>query len=174
MINVIEKYLDELVEIKSDIYNTEFEYGDSTNDSYDTLKEFYLEFMLNNLYQDKLTTTKKHRLNQREFREELLKKYKGCIVTGETCEVELTAAHIVPVSENDNYDIDNGLLLSENLHRTFDHYLWSINPKTMTIETKSGKNAGHIEKYKNHKINLEPTTTLYKNLSKHHSNFLKN
>ena len=45
---------------------------------------------------------------------------KKCIVTNDNCVRELTACHIIPIKENENYDIDNGLLLKESIHRTFD------------------------------------------------------
>jgi len=32
-----------------------------------------------------------------------------------------------------NFDINNCLLLSSNLHKTFDKYYWSINPNTLNV-----------------------------------------
>ena len=48
----------------------------------------------------------------------------------EVCE----AAHIIPFSKCENFDIDNGLLLNSILHKLFDKYDWSINPNSLCIE----------------------------------------
>ena len=60
------------------------------------------------------------------------------------------ACHIIPFSESNNFDIDNGLLLNSNLHKLFDKYYWSINPETLCIETSD-------------KCNTYDCITLYKN-----------
>ena len=86
---------------------------------------------------------------------------------------ELTAAHIIPIKENENYDIDNGLLLTENLHKTFDKYRWSINPDTLLIEINKNIDVGSIKKYQNYKVPLQINTELYSNLLLHYNIFLE-
>ena len=46
---------------------------------------------------------------------------------------QLEACHIVPFSEGSPMCIENGLLLTRNLHSTFDDYTWSINPFTLYL-----------------------------------------
>ena len=134
-----------------------------------------LEFMLENFYDIKFIENKRKRLHQTEFRQELLKKFNNkCIITGESCVLELTACHIIPISEDENYDIENGLLLVENLHRTFDKYLWSINPKTKQIEVKININTGTINQYKDNNITIDLSPRMYINLLDHYNKFLSN
>jgi putative restriction endonuclease len=47
----------------------------------------------------------------------------------------LDGAHVVPVSSGGSDDPRNGLLLSASHHRAYDKHLWTINPKTLDIET---------------------------------------
>lgn len=134
----------------------------------------HLKFLLENCYDIDIVDDTKQRLNQSEFREQLLKKFNNkCLITGEDCEIELTACHIVPVKDEESYDIDNGLLLRSNLHNTFDKYLWSINPDTLVIETKPRVRVGNISQYTGQKVQLVLTPDLRSNLMKHYELFIK-
>lgn len=87
-------------------------------------------------------------LIQTTFRKELLKKFNNkCVVSEINCVDELEAAHLVPFCEDNKLDINNGLILTRNLHATFDKYHWSINPNTLLIEIKED-----ILKEKNHQL----------------------
>ena len=135
---LLEDYLDnyeqEQKSISPLIYSmyTKFNYDDEDNYILD------LDFMLNNIYNIKFlekNQLRERRMEQTEFRQTLLKEFNNkCIVTENDCEDELEACHIVPVSTNKNYSIDNGLLLARTIHATFDKFAWSINPDTFTIE----------------------------------------
>ena len=86
----------------------------------------------------------KSRPDQTNFRNEVIKYFNVCPITGlgpDECE----AAHIIPVSSNGEYILSNGLLLGAQIHKTFDKYLWSINPLTYQIVCKP--NAGSIGLY---------------------------
>lgn len=134
----------------------------------------YLNFLLKNVYNIRIVENKKKRMGQTEFREGIIKKFNNCcIITGNDCLDELTAAHVIPVHDSENYDIDNGLLLSENLHRTFDKYKWAVNPDTCKIEINQNENVGSIIKYANTELNLDISPELYTNLKHHYRNFLK-
>lgn len=73
------------------------------------------------------------RAGQSDFRNSLRKAWGKCAITGcETLNV-LDAAHIYPYrGEKDNH-IKNGLLLRTDIHRLFDSFLLSIDPRTLTI-----------------------------------------
>jgi len=132
-----------------------------------------LDFMLKNLYNIVIVDNRKRRLHQTEFREQILNKYnRTCIITGINCETELTACHIIPISEDENYDIDNGLLLVENLHKTFDKYLWSINPKTKQIIVKENIGNSTITQYNNKFLEIDISPQMYYNLLNHYNKFL--
>jgi hypothetical protein len=134
----------------------------------------HLKFLLENCYDIDVTENIKQRLNQTEFRNELLKKFNSCcLITGEDCEIELAACHIIPVKDEESYDIDNGLLLRSNLHNTFDKYLWSINPETLIIESRTNIKVGNISQYVGQKIKLSLTPDLKTNLGKHYQIFLE-
>ena len=74
----------------------------------------------------------KKRIGQQEFKQELINRYgKKCILSGADT---FDACHIIPFSDSENMDPDNGLLLNPTHHRMFDNYEWSINPNTLQIE----------------------------------------
>ena len=86
----------------------------------------------------------KSRPSQTSFRDNLINYFKVCPITGlgpDECE----AAHIIPVCSDGDYVLTNGLLLGAHIHKTFDKYLWSINPSTRQIVCKP--NSGSIGTY---------------------------
>jgi predicted restriction endonuclease len=143
--------------------------------------ESEMELDLNILLQVKYKNIKKvekrtelDRKYQKRFKKDLLKRYNNkCVISGNNCKDELEAAHIIPVSEHGSYNIDNGLLLSSNLHKTFDKYYWSINPKKSVIEIKEETNVGSIKKYQGYKIDIELNYNILRNLENHYNIFLK-
>jgi predicted restriction endonuclease len=157
--------------IKSDLLGKykQFDYEDEDDMELDL--DLLLSVKYNNI---KVSELKEERCEQTKFRKELLKLYSECIVTKNNCDTELDAAHIKPHSEGGKYHINNGLILSTNLHRTFDKYLWSINPDTLIIECNKNRNTGSIKMYENKKINLKLTPKLKENLQYHYDNFIKN
>ena len=162
----LEDYLDKInnKEIDDSIFNKykDFDYDD------EDIFQIDLEFLLNNIYDIKLVENKLKRTGQCEFRQKVLEFYGGkCIVSGNECEIELEAAHIVPFSKCQDYNINNSLLLERNIHSTFDEYLWSINPDTFIIEVR--ENSGTIEKYKGVKLDL--SNNLRSNLQEHYKIF---
>ena len=70
------------------------------------------------------------------------------------------------ISDHGSYDINNGLLLTSTLHKTFDKYYWSI------IETKNNINIGSIKNYVGNKVNLELNDNLIKSLEYHYKQFI--
>lgn len=67
------------------------------------------------------------RRGQNKFRQKLLSTYRGrCCVTGCSVEYLLEAAHINPHSEEENYEVENGLLMRSDIHTLFDLNLLAI------------------------------------------------
>ena len=160
---------------KSDLEDfTKFDYDDETRFKH------HLTWLLNNCYPLVLVNkpsdaieSKKKRMGQQEFRDELFKMYSNtCVISGNICDVELEAAHIVPYAESGSYDLSNGLLLTSNFHKTFDKYLWSINPETFTIEIKNNVNVGNIKHYMGQKINIVLNNELINNMKYHYNKFI--
>lgn len=78
---------------------------------------------------------KEKRKDQQSFRNDLIERYNGCIITG-VSDIVCDACHIIPHSECDNkdkYNVDNGLLMRSDLHILFDKGLLKINPHTSEI-----------------------------------------
>ena len=66
----------------------------------------------------------------KQFRNRILSEDRKCVITGETFEAVLDAAHICPVKEFDNDGIDNGLVLRADIHRLYDRKVFFIDPRS--------------------------------------------
>ena len=87
--------------------------------NYNSLELFKIDVdSLLSIYQIQLTEPKKIRSKQEKFRDDLIKRDKSCIISNNDYE-ECDAAHIVPLLDSNNYDVDNGLLLDKSLHSSF-------------------------------------------------------
>ena len=144
----LEEYLDKITntELEDCIFSRykDFDYDD------EDIFQIDLEFLLNNIYDIKIVESKQKRLGQQEFRQKVLELYDSkCIISKNDCITELEACHIIPISTEEDYSLNNSLLLEHNIHSTFDKYLWSINPDTFIIEVKD--NCGSIKKYEGKK-----------------------
>lgn len=183
IVNIIESKLKndiDMYDIFINIYNNYLSYNFySYNECKNTLLFIYSIIFDINIDENKLTNKLKRnecRLNrdsQLKFRNKLIKRYKQCIIeniSSDQCE----AAHIVPLSDNFNYSADNGLLLSCNLHKLFDRYIWSINPNTLSIEVLKNNKQYSINKYNGNKLsrNLFNKNTI-NNLKIHYNKFNK-
>ena len=114
----------------------------------------------------------KIRENQTLFRNKLIEKFKKCIISN-SIEIECDAAHIIPVKNYGNYELNNGLLLCSNLHTTFDMFLWSINPITFEIIVSEKRDAGTIKTYNNHCLKNKLDKSYEYNLTWHYNKFLE-
>jgi len=174
MISNIENYL---LQNKEKIINYNI-YDNYKIFNYDNKELFtlHLDFLLNNFYKDikiKEINISNKRLNQDEFRNLLLNKYKKCIITNNNCIDELEACHIIELKNGGKCNINNGFLLERNIHATFDKNIWCINPNTLLIEIKNEmKCTGTISKYKNFKVNIKLNDELYNNLLIRYNNFI--
>ncbi len=127
-------------------------------------------------YEHKPKELKDKRIDQDKFRDLLIKRYNKCIITGNgdaVCE----GCHIIPLSECNNYDIDNGLLLDNSIHTLFDKYLLTIYHKTsqIMIKEKILKNDNYVNftKYNGMKIENLNQNTL-NNLKLHNEKYFEN
>jgi hypothetical protein len=132
-----------------------------------------LDLLLQTVYTDVKIIQDSHvRLLQHEFRKGLIEQYSGkCVVSYNDSLEELEASHIVEVKDGGDSDISNGLLLEANLHKTFDKYLWTINPDTLIIESNPNNVTNSVKKYIGNKVNIELNPFLYTNLKKRYDIF---
>ena len=116
----------------------------------------------------------KERYYQKKFSKKIFERDVKCIVVGKGNHVEFEACHIVPVSEGGDYTESNGLLLTRNLHKLYDDYLFSIHPETFNIEAISMNEEiiGSIIDYLGKKVNLNPDFFMEINLKSHWAKFL--
>jgi predicted restriction endonuclease len=109
----------------------------------------------------------KEKRKDSSFRKNVLERFnRKCIIT-KNQEEECEIAHILPFcecNELQKYDVNNGLLLSANIHKLFDKYIFSINPFTFSIEVKKDK-IYTISDYEGMKLNLHIENIPY--LEKH-------
>ena len=154
----------------NDIINKFIKYYNNSNDLM-----LDVNFLLNTLHTDVsiIEKGKSKRYKQEVFRKKVIERYKSCIVTGALDEAELEAAHIIPHKDVNSCDLDNGILLNRMIHKTFDNYNWSINPKTLKIEINKStkdKRVSSILLYENKKIKIENSSITY--LHEHYHKFL--
>ena len=94
------------------------------------------------------------------------------IATGSTDYTSLFTISFFNRLYHELYD-DTSMHFAKWYARTFDKYLWSINPDTLVIECKTNFNIGSIGKYKNKKINIKLNEKIKKNLQYHYNIFSK-
>lgn len=118
------------------------------------------------------------RTYQQKLRNDAIIRYSGkCVISGETKQRLLEVAHIKPVSDcsniNEKKDINNTLLLWIDLHKYFDCYAFSINPKTYRIEVNMNiEEYEWLHKYQNMKIDcIDDKMSKY--IIHHYTIFLK-
>lgn len=180
MSTFITKYIEENKINKTllQIYN---ELKDKENDiiSLDLLKYVLLEYHNFDVdfeieFDKKETEEREKRKYQQKLRKAAFERYKHCVISERPEKLLLEAAHIKPVSECGNNkekeDIDNVLLLWHDIHKYFDDYLVSINPKTSIFEIKEYIDIDLFNEFKNKKIdNLNSNTLNY--LTNHYDKF---
>jgi hypothetical protein len=155
--------------------NNEIEFNKNLNkyDLYNKLIEQFskkkVDFVMYDLFQyihaEKEEKTK--RSDQQSFREDLIKKYNKCIITGIPAKV-CEACHIVPFAicdDRDKYNADNGILLRRDIHTLFDDGSLKINPNTLLVEiSKEIKNDPQMKIYSDMhgmKVNIDKNTLLF-------------
>jgi predicted restriction endonuclease len=140
---------------------------------YNKLKALYndhdIKFVLLTFYNydielelKKDTEEREYRHYQQILRKESFERYNNkCVISGIKEELLLEVAHIKPVSEcellQEKSDVNNTLLLWMDIHKYFDKYLISINPKTSKVEVK----CEYLMKYNNLEVQLTDKTKEY-------------
>lgn len=126
-----------------------------------------------------LTTEKENlvkcRVGQGEFREKLMKYWRGCSVTNFQNIELLNASHIKPWSSSTNeerLDVYNGLLLIPNLDKLFDRGYISFDDGGKILISKFLKDYSSLGVNKDMKINVEEKHKKY--LSFHREKVFKN
>lgn len=112
--------------------------------------------------EERRTATLKARPLQRAFRDALFRTYSGrCVVSGCTVPEALEAAHIVPHTGDPTWDqAENGLLLRRDLHSLFDAFLWSVEPKSSSLQVSERLKSTDYAKLADRKVRHKAATEL--------------
>jgi predicted restriction endonuclease len=113
------------------------------NDELDQLITFNsqdIDLVIEMRFPNKILETKKrlcdYRIHSKQFRNKTINKFKVCAITGishSICE----AAHILPYSKCKDFEKDdefNSILLSANMHKSFDKNYFTIDSDTCKIK----------------------------------------
>lgn len=85
-------------------------------------------------------------LRYRGFRRKILSRDKRCVLTKETTEKTLEAAHLIPARNYENDQLCNGIMLRADLHRLFDANLFTFDTKGK-VDIRGNEN-GLSKKYR--------------------------
>lgn len=88
------------------------------------------------------------RLRYRGFRKTILARDNRCVLTKETTERTLEAAHLIPAGNYENDQPCNGIMLRADLHRLFDANLFTFDTKGKVVGIKMGsqRNIGSVSR----------------------------
>jgi len=145
--SLLEKYLDTQTSIVNDLDYNNFKFDDKE------LFEDELTFLLDNIYQIKIYDSERQRNKQKEWANKIKQLFNNkCVVSNDTANY-LEACHLMEIKDKENYDLDNGIILTKNLHYQFDNNEWCINPFTYEVEVKNNV-IGDISGYQGKKLDL--------------------
>ena len=173
--NDIIKYIDNNNDININIL-----YDELINNVNKDILDFILYDKFNYEHIEEVNETIEEKIKRYDsvFKKSVKEKYKKCMITGKPlymCQV----AHIYPFSESDiieKYDINNGLLLSIDLHLLFDNFKFIIDPDThivsFTDDVLNDDSMSYYITFHNTKIDLNNKNIYY--LKKKYENIIKN
>lgn len=175
--DLFEKYNNDPYQVFLEIYKNYHKYGFiSYEDCKNSLMLEFNEILNIDLDEIKiidLLRKEEHSINrdsQIEFDKQLKELYGKCVVSG-IDSYDCQACHIIPVSENGQNNINNGLLLNSGLHKSFDDFKWSINQNGF-IESKEYEGL-NIKQYVNKQVNINVNNKiLMDNLKWHYDKYL--
>ena len=88
---------------------------------------------------EKISSQVKRLYRNPKFREKIFKQHGStCSCCDIAMEKLIEAAHIIPVEDNGNDDVRNGIPLCPTHHTAFDNFLFTINPSDNSIIYKDG------------------------------------
>ncbi len=95
---------------------------------------------------EKISSQVKRLYRNPKFREKILKQHGStCSCCDIAMEKLIEAAHIIPVEDNGNDHVKNGIPLCPTHHTAFDNFLFTINPNDNSIIYKEGLNSEDLQ-----------------------------
>ena len=107
---------------------------------YEQLNELYpkskVDFVMYDMFgYEHLLPNDRMKRTDDQYKKDVRKRYGDrCIITGVRATTQV--CHIVPFSESDElerYDVNNGILLRDDIHRLFDRHDLRIDPNTLIV-----------------------------------------
>jgi len=113
---------------------------------------------------EKISSQVKRLYRNPKFREKILKQHGSiCSCCDIAMEKLIEAAHIIPVEDNGNDDVKNGIPLCPTHHTAFDNFLFTINPTDNSIIYKEGLNSEDLQITKTEcKLNVSKESLEYR------------
>ena len=95
---------------------------------------------------EKISSQVKRLYRNPKFREKILKQHGSiCSCCDIAMEKLIEAAHIIPVEDNGNDDVKNGIPLCPTHHTAFDNFLFTINPTNNAIIYREGLSSQDLQ-----------------------------
>ena len=82
------------------------------------------------LYEERNHRRSTQQIRDEKFRPQIIGLDGRCVISGETTEAALDAAHIIPAAKNGNEIPENGITLRADIHRQYDSGMFIIYPET--------------------------------------------
>ena len=109
------------------------------------------------LYKERKHRRSTQQIRDEDFRRDIIALDEKCVISGETTEAALDAAHIIPARENGNEIPENGIALRADIHRLYDRDrdrdrdrgIFQIHPKTGKVRIDPAKRRKLSEDYIN-------------------------
>ena len=81
------------------------------------------------LYKERNHRRSTQQIRDEEFRPHIIALDEMCVISGETTEAALDAAHIIPAAQEGNEIPENGITLRADIHRLYDRGIFQIHPE---------------------------------------------
>ena len=107
------------------------------------------------LYKERNHRRSTQQIRDEDFRRDIIALDEMCVISGETTEAALDAAHIIPARKNGNEIPENGIALRADIHRLYDRDrdrdrgIFQIHPKTGKVRIDPAKRRKLSEDYIN-------------------------
>ena len=98
------------------------------------------------LYKERNHRRSTQQIRDEEFRPHIIALDEMCVISGETTEAALDAAHIIPARKNGNEIPENGIALRADIHRLYDRGIFQIHPEKGEVRIDPAKRRELLKK----------------------------
>ena len=98
------------------------------------------------LYEKRKHRRSTQQIRDEDFRRDIIALDEMCVISGETTEAALDAAHIIPARKNGNEIPENGIALRADIHRLYDRGIFQIHPEKGEVRIDPAKRRELLKK----------------------------